>query len=307
MTAPGAYINSTIPPDSLAEMSGTSMAAPHVAGGVILLAQYGYVSAEQIKAILINTADDSINANDPSGWDKTYGWGYVNLDSAWTHRAHCLLGVVNYSTQSKDYQGTMGPGEKATLVWHRKVNYNTDDPGSPTDYGLKNLDLYLWNSDKTTILDSSTTASNNVEQVRLPTSENTQTVKLEVRGVGFSSGDAVTFGLATPSTFQQSQKPVAEARPVPKAFSLGQNVPNPFNPSTLIRFELPHATKVRLVIYNTLGQVVRILVDEQRARGAHQVQWDGKDVDGLDVASGLYFVRMKAGDFVGVRKMVLLR
>ena len=101
--------------------------------------------------------------------------------------------------------------------------------------------------------------------------------------------------------------PKAVANRLPQRLSLSQNFPNPFNPTTVIRFELPHATKVNLVIYNTLGQVVRTLVNEQRARGAHQVQWDGKNVDELDVASGLYFVRMKAGDFVGVRKMVMLR
>lgn len=86
-----------------------------------------------------------------------------------------------------------------------------------------------------------------------------------------------------------------------------QNYPNPFNATTVVYFQLPEASRVKLGVYNTLGQVVRTLVDEQRARGAHQVQWDGKNVDGLDIASGLYFVRMKAGDFVGVRKMVLLR
>jgi flagellar hook assembly protein FlgD len=85
------------------------------------------------------------------------------------------------------------------------------------------------------------------------------------------------------------------------AFALEQNYPNPFNPSTTIPYELPKATFVSLKIYNTLGQLVVTLVDAQKEAGYHQVQWKP------DVPSGIYFYRLQAGEFIGTKKMILLR
>ena len=85
-------------------------------------------------------------------------------------------------------------------------------------------------------------------------------------------------------------------------FGLSQNVPNPFNPVTEIRYQLPEASKVRLTVYDLLGQRVEILVDAFVEAGYRSVVWEAKDV-----ASGVYLVRMEAGDFVEVRKMVLMR
>ncbi|MCE5270257.1 T9SS type A sorting domain-containing protein [bacterium] len=96
---------------------------------------------------------------------------------------------------------------------------------------------------------------------------------------------------------------------LPKAFSLAQNSPNPFNPSTTISFAVPEGSngKVSLKVYDLRGSTVRTLIDEVRTPGAYQVFWDGNDNRGQAVASGVYFYRMQAGDFVMTRKMVLLR
>ncbi len=93
----------------------------------------------------------------------------------------------------------------------------------------------------------------------------------------------------------------------PKVFSLGQNHPNPFNPETQIKYDLPEAVQVSLVIYNILGQRVRTLADEYQEPGYRTVIWDGKDERGREVASGIYFYRLKAGDYDQVRKMVVLK
>ncbi|OGC79698.1 MAG: hypothetical protein A2W07_01205 [candidate division Zixibacteria bacterium RBG_16_43_9] len=93
----------------------------------------------------------------------------------------------------------------------------------------------------------------------------------------------------------------------PTVFSLAQNYPNPFNPKTMIRFALPKDSWVKLEVYNILGQKVKTLVDEKLAAGVKEVEWDGRDGKGLEVASGIYFYRIKADDFSDVKKMVMLK
>lgn len=89
--------------------------------------------------------------------------------------------------------------------------------------------------------------------------------------------------------------------------SLGQNFPNPFNPATQIGFSLAEEGRVRLMVYNVLGQVVRELVNEYRTAGSHTVTWDGKDAAGRSVASGVYLYRIEANQFSAVRRMVLMK
>ena len=85
-------------------------------------------------------------------------------------------------------------------------------------------------------------------------------------------------------------------------FLLGQNYPNPFNPVTNIRYSLPKASNVVIQIYNSLGQKVAELIDEQKSAGYHSVQFDGSNF-----ASGIYYYRIETGSFVQVKKMLLVR
>jgi hypothetical protein len=94
---------------------------------------------------------------------------------------------------------------------------------------------------------------------------------------------------------------------LPKSFALQQNYPNPFNPETWIAFDLPQAVDVQILIYNTLGQKVRTLVNEATPAGSYKVLWDGANDHGLKVASGIYIYTIKAGSFVQSRKMTLMR
>jgi len=89
---------------------------------------------------------------------------------------------------------------------------------------------------------------------------------------------------------------------LPTIFSLQQNYPNPFNPSTTIRYELPHASQVSLTVYDVLGRQVSVLVNDRREAGVHEVQFDGSML-----ASGVYFYRLQAGDFVQTKRLLLLR
>ncbi len=93
----------------------------------------------------------------------------------------------------------------------------------------------------------------------------------------------------------------------PDYYALAQNYPNPFNPETEIRFQLPQAGPVVLKIYNILGKEIRTLVNRNYAAGNHSVRWDGKDSNGSDVSSSIYFYQLQAGQFNQVKKMSLLR
>ena len=96
---------------------------------------------------------------------------------------------------------------------------------------------------------------------------------------------------------------------LPRAFSLDQNSPNPFNPATAISFSLPegYSGQVTLQVYDLRGRLVRVLADEVKKAGTYTVFWDGTNSSGRRVASGIYLYRLQAGDFLQIRKMVMLK
>jgi hypothetical protein len=101
---------------------------------------------------------------------------------------------------------------------------------------------------------------------------------------------------------------------LPETYSITQNFPNPFNPTTEIQFGVPHDSKVQLIIYDILGRKVKTLVDNAMAPGTYKTVWDGRDDNGLGVASGVYLYRIIAKsssisgqDFVLTKKMILMK
>ena len=94
---------------------------------------------------------------------------------------------------------------------------------------------------------------------------------------------------------------------IPTAYNLNQNAPNPFNPTTTIKYALPRMSHVELVIYDILGREVRRLVQETQPAGYHTVVWDGRNSSGLGVASGVYFYQIQAGSYTELKKMTLLK
>jgi parallel beta-helix repeat protein len=89
---------------------------------------------------------------------------------------------------------------------------------------------------------------------------------------------------------------------IPQFFSLEQNFPNPFNPTTTIEFALPYSSLVTLKIYNILGKEIITLVSEELTAGRHEYNWDA-----TDMTSGIYFYHIKAGSFIDLKKMIFMK
>ena len=103
-----------------------------------------------------------------------------------------------------------------------------------------------------------------------------------------------------------------ELAAIPSDFALYQNYPNPFNPSTEIKYEIPFVSQVNLTLFNSKGQRIGELIDEELSAGFHSITWDGLDGQGNRVGSGVYFYRLEARSpgskpFTSTMKMLLLK
>jgi hypothetical protein len=107
--------------------------------------------------------------------------------------------------------------------------------------------------------------------------------------------------------FAPSTEDVEPVDGLPRVYALGQNFPNPFNPSTVITFSLPERAGVRLSVYGVDGKLVRMLADAELDGGTYRIAWDGEDARGMKAASGIFFYRLEAGPFSATRKMLLLK
>jgi hypothetical protein len=115
----------------------------------------------------------------------------------------------------------------------------------------------------------------------------------------------ITISIATDVDDDEKQENI-------ESFDLSQNYPNPFNPSTSIKFKIQNSkfkipTHTTLKVYNILGRIVRILLDEPKTPGNYEVVWDGKDSQGKEVSSGIYFYRLDVENYQKIKKMTLLK
>ena len=122
-----------------------------------------------------------------------------------------------------------------------------------------------------------------------------------------SSDDCIYFGTQagiykSVNTTTINPTSVKEGAMLPSGFSLSQNYPNPFNPSTVIKYSLSSTSHVRLIVFNSLGQAVKELVNENKNAGNYEIQFDGSKL-----SSGVYFYTMTANDFSSTRKSLLLK
>lgn len=94
---------------------------------------------------------------------------------------------------------------------------------------------------------------------------------------------------------------------LPEVYTLNQNYPNPFNPTTTISYSLDKDSEVEVNIFDISGKLITTLRNKYQTQGEHSITWNGIDASGSKVGAGVYFYQMKAGDFVGTKKMVLVK
>ena len=94
---------------------------------------------------------------------------------------------------------------------------------------------------------------------------------------------------------------------LPEVITLAQNFPNPFNPTTEIKFAIPQPMRIRIHIFNTMGQKVNTLIDDDLLAGVYSIKWNGTDASGHKVSSGIYFYQLDAGEFIETKKMLFVK
>ncbi len=197
------------------DCSGTSMAAPHVAGMIVVMEDAGNNTPIAQKAVLLNTADawdsngTATTADDGpvggSAWDKSYGWGYLDSWEAHFNRADYFVTTVipkNDNATEDDYKlykGQMFDGEKATLVWEKRGVYVAGGP-SATTYSLTDLNLRLYDEVTGSEVDSDLNGIDNVHQVAAA-SAITAVIKPYAWSSSFDGAASETFALATEENF----------------------------------------------------------------------------------------------------------
>jgi flagellar hook assembly protein FlgD len=94
---------------------------------------------------------------------------------------------------------------------------------------------------------------------------------------------------------------------LPSTYTLSQNFPNPFNPTTTIEYSIPTTGNVSLAIYNVAGQKIRTLVNASQSANFYKVVWDGKNDNGMTVGTGTYFYKLVSGNYSKIVKMTLMK
>ncbi len=124
-------------------------------------------------------------------------------------------------------------------------------------------------------------------------------LSLKIKANDGNGGTAIAYSNYTSKVEQLVS---VDEKIIPKKYSLSQNYPNPFNPSTNFKYGLKESSNIVLEIYNVQGRRVKILVNERQSAGYHTLR-----VDMSDLSSGVYLYRLRAGNFVKSRKMILLK
>ena len=129
--------------------------------------------------------------------------------------------------------------------------------------------------------------------------------------VNLADGSKCTYAIDDISKIEFSHvtslKDAQKMKRVIKSLKLLQNYPNPFNPSTSIEYEIPKAGVVKITIYDINGRLIKTIIRQHQAGGSYQVQWNSQNEHNVKLASGIYVYRIKFGDSIISKKMILVK
>ncbi|HHJ51734.1 MAG TPA: T9SS type A sorting domain-containing protein, partial [Caldithrix abyssi] len=326
----GLYSSTAGSDNAYSTYDGTSMSSPNATGSLTLLQEHyanlhngDWMLASTLKALVIHTADE---AGDADGPDFRFGWGLLNTEKAANliteANNSALTSTIRVDTlqenQTISYQiHTDGTSPlKITICW-------TDAPGKPVapqldppDLMLINdLDMRLVGTDSTYmpwVLDPinrtvpATTGDNfrdNVEQIYVaapPAGD--YTIQISHKDTLYNNQQVFSI-VINDAQFNGSPNTLEKAsEAAPNKFRLYGNYPNPFNPSTNIRFDLATAGRTTLTVYDALGKKITTLVDKYLPAGQYTFKWNAGQL-----SSGIYFYRLQTGKLSQVKRMLLVK
>ncbi len=337
ITAPGTQVPST---DRLGgtdeSFGGTSAACPHVSGSIALVRtlEDGLRNEDTDWILKYSAWDDMEDSdNDVWTWHEHYGHGDLRVSTA-IYRIKFPFGT----SMMDFYQHTATGGYDVGHTDYLQYLFF----GSPLNgrYFVKRYDVrvdvtypekfsgtpYVWGLGHNTAGWSAANPSHQVGYCRLvPGSQTSTGCQLQTFVYDVYSWPWGTplgwypcapnqvslqykiWGIKIPDTPTGPGGGKISGETIPQEVSITGNYPNPFNSSTSIEFGIPEDGHVSFVIYDLLGRKINILVDKSMSAGYHSINWDGKDSDGVDAPSGIYFGRFAANGEVETEKMTVLR
>jgi hypothetical protein len=218
-------------------------------------------------------------------------WVYTRTGGVWSQEGSKLVGTGAVN-------GFIGASQGTSVSL--SADGNTAIAGGPNDNSAAGaVWVYTRSGGVWTQLGSKLVGTDSVGNARqgnsVSLSSDGNTAIVGGRDDNGSAGAAWVFTRGASSVWGQSEE-------VPRQSGLAQNYPNPFNPSTTIKFELLKTAGVKLSVFDILGREVSVLVNERKDAGVHEVKFDGSNL-----ASGVYFYRLQAGDFVQTKRLLLLK
>lgn len=330
LAAPGmdVYGTSNHPDTLYLEVRGTSFATPHVCGLAALLKsiaqqrEIGPLYPDDLLGLMCAGAEE-VRLIPPPYPNKYVGWGKINAENAvrrlfWPYNAGqgpALYHAADHDTCYSDSMFTLGdPDTTYYRICVKKLVHHPACQDTPFVWGHT-----LWMT-RGSIRDPHEEEEMEWSWCRvIPSSITASSCSLKTylyyrMVAGKAEGEWVTYEPEQLTwSYRVSGIPgslgvedgtaASSARPS----TLSQNYPNPFNPSTTIRFLLPDRQRVRISIYDAVGRLVRVLVDDELPVGEHEATWNGLDEKALRVSSGVYFYRLETQGESETKKMVLLR
>lgn len=228
---------------------------------------------------------------------------YTNL--ATNNASYYVVNSTTSGTRQTDWYGTVTVSQAPSTITELTITYDGKNSRSVT----QTLHLYNWTTSTWTQIDSRSVGTSDVTITNTQTSpvnyiSSTGQIRLRVLGTGTTknftcSGDYILFTVETSGTSLSKQVALSSVENQPTTYKLHQNFPNPFNPTTMIRFDLVDDARVNLTVYDILGREVMKLVDGEQKAGIQNVMFDGSNL-----SSGVYYYRLTVTSFGNQAKII---